>query len=94
MPEHEFEAENPVTHALLEHLIVELEKMNKHLDSFELLTEVCLAAAAYTFYRSGGSSEEFIEMMKFMFSEKYKLIEHKEKEFQRMVEVIKSIGKQ
>lgn len=40
------------------------------------------------------TSEEFIEMMKFMFSEKYKLIEHKEKEFQRMVEVIKSIGKQ
>ena len=63
MPEHEFEAENPVTHALLEHLIVELEKMNKHLDSFELLTEVCLAAAAYTFYRSGGSSEEFIEKL-------------------------------
>ena len=64
MPEHEFEAENPVTHALLEHLIVELEKMNKHLDSFELLTEVCLAAAAYTFYRSGGSSEEFIEKLR------------------------------
>lgn len=40
------------------------------------------------------TSDQFMEMMKFMFSEKYKLIEHKEKEFQRMVEVIKSIGKQ
>jgi hypothetical protein len=29
-----------------------------------------------------------------LFSEKYKLIESKEKEFQRMIEVIKSIGKQ
>ena len=38
------------------------------------------------------TSEEFMELMKFMFSEKYKMIEHKEKEFQRMVEVIKSIG--
>ena len=64
MPEQEFEAENPVIHALLEHLIIELEKMNKHLNSFELLTEVCLAAAAYTFYRSGGSSEEFIEKLR------------------------------
>ena len=39
------------------------------------------------------TSEEFMELMKFMFSEKYKMIEHKEKEFQRMVEIIKSIGK-
>jgi len=39
------------------------------------------------------TSDEFIEMMKFMFSEKYKLIEAKEKEFERMIEVIKSIGK-
>jgi len=38
------------------------------------------------------TSDEFIEMMKFMFSEKYKLIEQKEKEFERMVEIIKSIG--
>jgi hypothetical protein len=40
------------------------------------------------------TSDQFMEMMKFMFSEKYKLIESKEKEFQRMIEVIKSIGKQ
>lgn len=39
------------------------------------------------------TSDQFIEMMKFMYSEKYKLIEHKEKEFERMVEIIKSIGK-
>ena len=38
------------------------------------------------------TSDQFIEMMKFMFSEKYKLIEYKEKEFKRMIEVIKSIG--
>ena len=38
------------------------------------------------------TSDQFIEMMKFMFSEKYKLIEAKEKEFKRMIEVIKSIG--
>lgn len=37
------------------------------------------------------TSDQFMEMMKFMFSEKYKLIEHKEKEFERMVEIIKSI---
>ncbi len=40
------------------------------------------------------TSDQFMEMMKFMYSEKYKLIESKEKEFQRMIEVIKSIGKQ
>jgi len=39
------------------------------------------------------TSEQFMEMMQFMFSEKYKLIEHKEKEFERMVEIIKNIGK-
>ena len=39
------------------------------------------------------TSDQFIEMMKFMFSEKYKLIEHKENEFKRMIEIIKSIGK-
>jgi hypothetical protein len=39
------------------------------------------------------TSDQFIEMMKFMFSEKYKLIEDKENEFKRMIEVIKSIGK-
>ncbi len=38
------------------------------------------------------TSNQFIEMMKFMYSEKYKLIEAKEKEFERMIEVIKSIG--
>ena len=38
------------------------------------------------------TSDQFMEMMKFMFIEKYKLIEAKEKEFQRMIEVIKSIG--
>ena len=38
------------------------------------------------------TSDQFIEMMKFMFSEKYKLIEHKEKEFKMMLEIIKSIG--
>ena len=38
------------------------------------------------------TSDEFMQLMKFMFSEKYKLIEHKEKEFERMVEIIKSIG--
>ena len=39
------------------------------------------------------TSDQFIEMMKFMYSEKYKLIEAKEKEFERMIQVIKSIGK-
>lgn len=39
------------------------------------------------------TSDQFIEMMKFMYSEKFKLIEHKEKEFERMVEIIKNIGK-
>jgi hypothetical protein len=38
------------------------------------------------------TSDQFMKMMKFMFSEKYKLIEDKEKEFKRMIEVIKSIG--
>jgi hypothetical protein len=38
------------------------------------------------------TSDEFIEMMKFMFSEKYELIEHKEKEYYKMLEIIKSIG--
>ena len=33
------------------------------------------------------TSDEFIELMKFMYSEKYKLIEHKEKEFERMVDL-------
>ena len=40
------------------------------------------------------TSDQFMEMMKFMYSEKYKLIESKEKEFKRMIDVIKSIGKQ
>lgn len=30
-------------------------------------------------------SDEFIEMMKFMFSEKYKLIEEKEENFQKVI---------
>lgn len=38
------------------------------------------------------TSDQFIEMMKFIFSEKYKLIEAKEKEFERMIEIMKSIG--
>ena len=39
------------------------------------------------------TSDQFIEMMKFMFSEKYKLIEHKEKEFKMMLLIISTIGK-
>ena len=38
------------------------------------------------------TSDKFMEMMKFMFSEKYKLIEAKEKKFERIIEVIKNIG--
>tara|TARA_B100000768_G_C10951270_1_gene237762 strand:+ start:46 stop:246 length:201 start_codon:yes stop_codon:yes gene_type:complete len=36
-------------------------------------------------------SEQFIEMMKFTFPEKYKLIEDKEIEFQRMVKIINEL---
>jgi len=38
------------------------------------------------------TSDEFIEMMKFMFSEKYELIKHKEKEYYKMLDIIKNIG--
>ena len=38
------------------------------------------------------TSDEFMEMMKFMFSEKYKLLEKKEKEYERLIEILKEIG--
>ena len=37
------------------------------------------------------TSDEFIDMMKFMFKDKYKLIEHKEKEYYRILAIAKSI---
>tara|TARA_R110002020_G_scaffold473405_1_gene702594 strand:+ start:296 stop:493 length:198 start_codon:yes stop_codon:yes gene_type:complete len=39
------------------------------------------------------TSNQFMEMMKFMFSKEYKLIEDKEREFQRMILIIKNIDK-
>ena len=39
------------------------------------------------------TSDQFIEMMKFVYSEKYKLIEHKEKEYYKMLDIIKNINK-
>ena len=38
-------------------------------------------------------SEQFMEMMKFTFPEKHKLIEEKEIEFQRMVKIINDLNK-
>tara|TARA_R110000796_G_scaffold200517_1_gene316530 strand:- start:722 stop:907 length:186 start_codon:yes stop_codon:yes gene_type:complete len=37
------------------------------------------------------TSNEFMEMMKFMFSEKYKLIEQKEEEFKKFISIITNI---
>lgn len=37
------------------------------------------------------TSDQFIEMMKFMFSEKYKLIEQKEKEFKKLISIITNL---
>ena len=37
------------------------------------------------------TSNQFIEMMKFMFSEKYKLIEHKEKEYKNFINIINNL---
>lgn len=37
------------------------------------------------------TSDQFIEMMKFMFSKKYKLIEHKEKEYEKLVLILKNL---
>ena len=37
------------------------------------------------------TSDQFIEMMKFMFSEKYKLIEHKEKEYEKLVLILNNL---
>jgi len=38
------------------------------------------------------TSDQFIEMMKFMYKDKYKLIKHKEKEYFKMLDIIKSIS--
>ena len=53
-----FVAENPVTHALLSHLIDELEEMNQNIGNWAYL-----AAAAFTFYRAGGTNDEFMEKL-------------------------------
>ena len=37
------------------------------------------------------TSDQFIEMIKFMFSEKYKLIEDKEKEYQKLVFILNKL---
>lgn len=37
------------------------------------------------------TSDQFIELMKFMFSEKYKLIEQKEKEFKKLISIITNL---
>jgi hypothetical protein len=37
------------------------------------------------------TSNQFIEMMKFMFSEKYKLIEHKEEEYKNFINIINNL---
>jgi hypothetical protein len=37
------------------------------------------------------TSDQFIEMMKFMFSEKYKLIEHKEKGYKNFINIINNL---
>ena len=58
-----FVAENPVTHALLSHLIDELEEMNQNIGNWAYLTDVVLAAAAFSFYRAGGTNDEFMEKL-------------------------------
>ena len=37
------------------------------------------------------TGDQFIEMMKFMFSKKYKLIEHKEKEYKNFINIINNL---
>jgi len=37
------------------------------------------------------TSDQFIEMIKFMFSEKYKLIEEKEKEYKKLVSILNNL---
>ena len=37
------------------------------------------------------TSDQFVEMIKFMFSEKYKLIEHKEKEYKNFINIINNL---
>ena len=58
-----FVAENPVTHALLSHLIDELEEMNQNIGNWAYLTDVVLAAAAFSFYRAGVTNDEFMEKL-------------------------------
>ena len=59
-----FMTENPITHALLTHLIEEIDSMNETIKDWSFLTDVVLATAAYTFYRSGGTSKEFMQKLK------------------------------
>ena len=59
-----FMTENPITHALLSHLIEEIDSMQETIKDWSFLTDVVLATAAYTFYRSGGTSKEFMKKLK------------------------------
>jgi len=56
-------ADNPVTDALLSHLCLELEEMNQKIGNWAYLTDVVLAAAAFSFYRAGGTNDEFMEKL-------------------------------
>tara|TARA_R100000781_G_scaffold29878_1_gene21925 strand:+ start:490 stop:759 length:270 start_codon:yes stop_codon:yes gene_type:complete len=60
----DFVSDSPVTTALLSHICLELESMNKTVNNWSLLTDIVLASAAFTFYKSGGNSEEFLQKIR------------------------------
>ena len=60
----EFIADNPVTHALLTHLIDELEGIHDQIPDWNVITDIVLAAAAFSFFKSGGTSNDFLQKLK------------------------------
>lgn len=61
--EKEFSVENPVTHAIFVGMVENLQSINKTGIDWETICDVTLASAAYCFFKSGGSPDEFVEKL-------------------------------
>tara|TARA_R100000664_G_C2746435_1_gene134095 strand:+ start:934 stop:1197 length:264 start_codon:yes stop_codon:yes gene_type:complete len=61
--EKEYAAENPVTHAIFVSMIENLQSINKAGIDWETICHITLASAAYCFFKTGGTAEDFINKL-------------------------------
>lgn len=61
--EKEYASENPVTHAIFVAMVENLQSIHKTGIDWETICDITLASAAYCFFKSGGSPDDFVKKL-------------------------------